>query len=101
MKIKYKAKNCPRLQNAIKRAIHIVHELCVWWLCDCKLPDTFGELIFNIAYEADKYDVLNKLAEWCRRYARAFIRADIRLERPTRLHTIGTLIIIFIFILTF
>ena len=104
MKIKYKRRNCPRLQNAIKQATHIVHENCGgWWRIGYYLqrPDAFGELIFNIAYKADKYDVLNKLADGCRRLAKAFIRADIRWERPTRLHTIGTLIIIFIFILTF
>ena len=104
MKIKYKRRNCPRLQNTIKQAIHIVHEHCGgWWRIGYYLqrPDAFGELIFNIAYKADKYDVLNKLADGCRRLAKAFIRADIRWERPTRLHTIGTLIIIFIFILTF
>lgn len=103
MNFNYKRRNCPRLQNAIKRAIHIVHEFCGGWglFYYVQRPDAFGELIFNIAYKADKYDVLNKLAEWCRQLAMAFIRADIRLERPTRSHTIGTLIIIFIFILTF
>ena len=64
-------------------------------------PDAFGEMIFNICYKADKYDVLNRLTDGCRRLIRSFIRADIRWEKPTKLHTIGTLIIIFIFILTF
>lgn len=104
MKINNKYKNSPRLQHTIKQAIHIVHECCGgWWRIGYYLqrPDAFGELIFNIAYKADKYDVLNKLADVCRRATKAFIRADIRWERPTRLHTIGIMIIIFIFILTF
>ena len=104
MKINNKYKNSPQLQHAIKQAIHIVHEHCGgWWIMGCYLqrPDAFGELIFNIVYKADKYDVLDKLTEGCRRLAKAFIRADIRWERPTRLHTIGTLIIIFILIITF
>ena len=99
MKIKYKRRNCPRLENAIKRAIRIAQNAGSWGYAI--LADDLGRMIFDIAYKADKYDVLNKLADGCRRLAKAFIRADIRWERPTRLHTIGTLIIIFIFILTF
>lgn len=103
MKIKYKQKNCPRLQRAIKQTISYVNKFCCWWLHNYCLmhPSDFGKMIFDICYKTDKYDVFNRLNAGFRQLLRSFIRADMRWEKPTKTHTIGVLIIIFIFIITF
>ena len=73
MKLKYKKQNCPRIQNAITRVLTRV-EGC-WWR-DARY---IGEWIRELAYGADKYDVLNKL-ENPDIHARiiTFCRGDIR-----------------------
>ncbi len=78
MKLKYKKKNCPRLQCAITKVISDIC-CCRWWnLYDAR---SIGILIQSIAYGADKYDVLNKLViPGNHRKIVTFCRGDIRVR---------------------
>jgi hypothetical protein len=75
MKTKDK-KNCPRLANAIKRACIYAHEQAGWWTAFC--PKDLGGIIFSLAYEADKYDVLNELCPGVPNKIATYARSDIR-----------------------
>jgi len=76
MKQKYKKQNCPRLANAIKRACEYAHGHSGWWYVF--RSDDLGRLIFDFAYKADKYDVLNKLTPGAQTSIVTFARGDIR-----------------------
>lgn len=71
-----KKKNSPRLANAIKRAIEYAHAYSTWWYA--YRSDDLGRLIYEIAYKADKYDVLNALVCVERNKIVTFCRRDIR-----------------------
>ena len=75
MKTKDK-KNCPRLANAIKRACIYARDQYGCWMA--YYSDNLGDLIFQIAYAADKYDVLNALCPGVSRSITTYARGDIR-----------------------
>ena len=76
MKQKYKNQNSPRLANAIKRACEYANGLSGWWYAF--RSDDFGRLIYDFAYKADKYDVLNRLCPGVQTSVITFARGDIR-----------------------
>lgn len=76
MKQKYKKQNCPRLANAIKRAYEYAYGNSGWWYAF--RSDDLGRLIYDFAYKADKYDVLNKLTPGAQTSIVTFARGDIR-----------------------
>jgi len=76
MKQKYKKQNSPRLANAIRRAYEYAHEHSGWWYAF--RSDDLGRLIYDIAYKADKYDVLNRLCPGAQTSIITFARGDIR-----------------------
>ena len=99
-----KPKNCPRLANAINRVIHGLHESYGgWWHFTSYLcrPDNFGKMVFEIAYKADKYDILNALAIGERHTMASFIRGDIRKEKITSKTPLLTLLLLIIILIIF
>ena len=76
MKLKYKKQNSPRLANAIKKACEYAHGNSGWWYAF--LSDDLGRLIYDFAYKADKYDVLNRLCPGVQTSIITFARGDIR-----------------------
>lgn len=78
MKNKYRKRNCPRLESVIKCVLSATHEEYGGWYCNACRPYDLGMKIFEIAYGADKYDVLNKLCCPCKRGIVSFVRCDIR-----------------------
>lgn len=97
--MKQRHNNSPRLQNAINQVVAYFHNTNGgWWP---SRPYAFGIAVFNIAYKADKYDVLNKTADGHKRTLRSFIRGDIRRKRSARLRQIEMLILIFIILFIF
>lgn len=74
MKLRFKKRNSPRLQSAINRTFH--SWVGYWWIrSDVR---ALGMWCLDIAYGADKYDVLNKLCCPCKRSIVSFVRCDIR-----------------------
>lgn len=71
-----KKRNSPRLANAIRRAIEYAHACSSWWYA--YRSDDLGRLIYEFAYKADKYDVLNALVCTERNKIVTFCRRDIR-----------------------
>ena len=81
MKQKYEKKNCPRLTNAIKRVVSGAHEQYGGYWGYPFRPYCFGMSVFEIAYKADKYDVLNALLPGSRHEVVSYARGDIRHRR--------------------
>lgn len=79
MNHKAKKQNCPRLANAIKRACEYAHGHSGWWYAF--RSDDLGRLIYDFAYKADRYDVLNKLCPGAQTRIVTFARGDIRHRR--------------------
>lgn len=74
--MKNKIKNSPRLENAIKRVISVIHDKYgKWWHYGA---EQFGINILYIAYGADKYDVLSSLYPNVHRRIITYARGDIR-----------------------
>ena len=71
-----KKRNSPRLANAIKRACEYAHACSTWWYAF--RSDDLGRLIYDFAYKADKYDVLNRLCPGVQTSVITFARGDIR-----------------------
>ena len=71
-----KKRNSPRLANAIRRAIEYAHACSSWWYA--YRSDDLGRLIYDFAYKADKYDVLNRLCPGVQTSVITFARGDIR-----------------------
>lgn len=89
MKRIFKKQKSPRLENAIKRACEIAHANSGWWYVF--RSNDLGDLIYNIAYKADKFDVLNKLADGVGKSILTFIRGDIRPKKPLILKAATTI----------
>lgn len=79
MKQRNKKRNSPRLANAIRRAIAYASLRSSWWYA--YNSDDLGMLIYEIAYKADKYDVLNALCSGTQQNVVTFARGDIRHKR--------------------
>lgn len=75
MKQRYKKQNSPRLANAIKRACEYAHGNSCWYAFR---SDDLGRLIYEIAYKADRYDVMNRLCPGAQTSVVTFARGDIR-----------------------
>lgn len=90
-------RHSPRLERAIKQACEIAHANSGWWYAF--RSNDLGELIFNIAYKADKYDVLNKLVKGFSKPLVSFIRGDIRHVAIKAATTATNTIILVFFIL--
>lgn len=90
-------RHSPRLERAIKQACEIAHANSGWWYAF--RSNDLGELIFNIAYKADKYDVLNKLVKGFSKPLVSFIRGDIRHVALKAVSANVTTIILVFFIL--
>ena len=90
-------RHSPRLERAIKQACEIAHANSGWWYAF--RSNDLGELIFNIAYKADKYDVLNKLVKGFSKPLVSFIRVDIRHVALKDVSANATTIILVFFIL--
>lgn len=73
-----KKRNSPQLANAIARVIHFAHEMYGGWYSYHYAPYAFGMSVFEVAYKADKYDVLNSLVCVERNKIVTFCRRDIR-----------------------
>lgn len=74
MKLRYKKRNSPRMQSAINRTFH--SWVGCWWIrSDVR---ALGMRCLDLAYGADKYDVLNKLCCPYKRGIMSFVRCDIR-----------------------
>ena len=74
MKLKYKKENSPRMQSAINRTFHAWQG--GWWMrSDVR---ALGICAIDLAYGADKYDVLNRLSTGHRNKIVTFARGDIR-----------------------
>jgi len=74
MKLKYKKENSPRMQSAINRTFHAWQG--GWWMrSDVR---ALGMCAIDLAYGADKYDVLNRLSTGHRNKIVTFARGDIR-----------------------
>ena len=71
--------NSPRLTNAIKKACAYARDLFSCWYVF--RPDDFGRLIYDFAYKADRYDVLNALCVGAENKVVTFARGDIRHRR--------------------
>ena len=106
-KRKQQTKNCPRLQNAIKRVVAIAHRQggYGWWTPQICRPYGFGTAVWQIAYQADKYDVLNhligsnKMIYPCNNTSsNCFIRGDIR-HKNARLQAILLLLLLILVLL--
>ena len=99
--MKKKKRNSQRLANAIKRAIAYANLRYSWWYA--YNSDDLGRLIYEIAYKADKYDVLNELCPGKRQSIITFARGDIRhtKKRVESLETILALIVLFIIVTIF
>ena len=80
MKKKYKVENSPRFSNAIKRVISDLHEIWSFWYND-STSDAFGDKVFDIAYEADKFDVINGIHKGYSHGIISYSRGDIRYKR--------------------
>lgn len=76
MKQKYNKQNSPRLANAIRRAFEYAYGHSDWLYAF--RSDDLGRLIYDFAYKADKYDVLNKLTPGAQTSIVTFARGDIR-----------------------
>ena len=76
MKQKYNKQNSPRLANAIRRACEYARGHSGWWYVF--RSDDMGRLIYDFAYKADKYDVLNRLCPGVQTSVITFARGDIR-----------------------
>lgn len=72
MKQKYRKPNCPRIQTAITK---VLTSNVGCWYQDARY---IGEWIREIAYGADKYDVLNALCPGAQNKVITFARGDIR-----------------------
>ena len=73
MKQKYKKQNSPRMQSAINRTFH---SFIGWWIwADVR---GLGMFALDLAYGADKYDVLNRLCPGVQTSVITFARGDIR-----------------------
>ena len=73
MKLKYKKQNSPRMQSAINRTFHSWIGYCIW--SDVR---GLGMLALDLAYGADKYDVLNALCPGIQGEVITYARGDIR-----------------------
>ena len=74
MNLKYKKQNSPRMQSAINRTFH--SWIGNWWIwSDVR---GLGMLALDLAYGADKYDVLNRLCPGAQTSIVTFARGDIR-----------------------
>lgn len=74
MKLKYKKENSPRMQSAINRTFHAWQG--GWWMrSDVR---ALGMCAIDLAYGADKYDVMNRLSTGHRNKIVTFARGDIR-----------------------
>ena len=74
MKIRYKKRNSPRMQSAINRTFHAYTN--DWFF---RSNVKFLALVcLDLAYGADKYDVLNKLCCPYKRGIVSYVRCDIR-----------------------
>lgn len=101
MKQGNKNRNSPRLANAIRRAIAYASlHSSLWYVYH---SDDLGRLIYEIAYKADKYDVLNALCSGTQQNVVTFARGDIRhkKKRGGLLETILSLIAVFIILTLF
>ncbi|MBR1558113.1 MAG: hypothetical protein IJ647_10240 [Prevotella sp.] len=78
MKIRYKKRNSPRLESTIKCVLHATQECYGGWYGGACRPKDLGMKIIEIAYGADKYDVLNKLCCPYKRGIVSYVRCDIR-----------------------
>lgn len=72
MKQKYKKQNSPRMQNAITKLL--TSNVGSWYM-DARY---IGMWIMELAYGADKYDVLNGLCPGAQTSVITFARGDIR-----------------------
>ena len=106
-KRKQQTKNCPRLQNAINRVVAIAHRyggFCGWVIQICR-PYNFGTAVWQIAYQEDKYDVINHLIGSNKMIypgnnttSNCFIRGDIR-HKNARLQAILLLLLLILVLL--
>lgn len=76
MKQRNKKQNSPRLANAIRRACEYAHRNSGRWYAF--RSDDLGRLVYDFAYKADKYDVLNRLCPGVQTSVITFARGDIR-----------------------
>ena len=98
MKQKYKKENSPRMQSAINQTFHAYVED---WFYRSNVRD-LGTRCLDLAYGADKYDILSKLQKGFLKPLVSFIRGDIRHGMINAVTTqINVLIVLFILILTF
>lgn len=77
MKTKYKKRNSPRYGNALKKVITELHKR-IWHYFYAIRAEDIGTMALDIAYGADKYDVLSKVCRGFLRSIVTFIRGDIR-----------------------
>ena len=72
MRQEYKKQNSPRMQNAITK---VLTSNAGSWYMDARY---IGMWIMELAYGADKYDVLNRLCPGAQTSIVTFARGDIR-----------------------
>lgn len=75
-KRKQNIRHSPRLASAIKRACAYARDHFRWYSSFGAYE--LGMLIFEFAYKADKYDVLNDVCPGVQREVVTYIRGDIR-----------------------
>jgi len=99
MKQKYQKQNYPRLVNAIKRVVSGVHEQYGGYCYYSYSPYYFGMSVFEIAYKADKYDVLNAILPGAQHEVVFYARGDIRHRRRYDNYSLLFLLIITLFVI--
>lgn len=90
--------NSPRLESAVVQACAMARDIYYYSGCH---PYILGWIIFNLAYKADRYDVLNALCYGVIRKAEPYIRGDIRHTYLSVLMCIICLLFIIVSLVTF
>lgn len=85
----FKKQNCPRMQSAINRTFH--YSIGGWIWADVR---GLGMLALDLAYGADKYDVLNRLCPGAQTSIVTFARGDIRHRKRIALAEMLAMIVV-------
>lgn len=94
MKQRYKTRNSPRRENAIKQAIRHCSDRG-WFFGNSHFHEDMGLWIWLLRFKADKHDVLNKLVTVVRNKIVTFCRGDIR---PPKLSLASLILLLLTFI---
>lgn len=104
MKHGKKSSHSPRFINAVKQIAAFARQYYsgsgwYWWHGSKMSPKEFYDRLYYLAFKADKYDILNKLAKGFSKPLVSFVRGDIRHVAIKAATTATNTIILVFFIL--